>query len=74
MYVGRTLEQLKDVPLTDWTVEELAYHFDTMNLFEEYLNDNGTTVLQMVESEIDQRGGLPHYGGDYEHPATVTYE
>lgn len=74
VYVGRTIKQLETVPLEQWTLDELSYHLDTLNRFEEYLNDNGANIRQMVEDEIESRGGLPFYGGDYDHPTTVRYD
>ncbi len=75
MYVGRTIDQLKNVPYGNWTLEELAYHKDTMQRFTTYLTSEGNRILDEVKSEIYNRGGLPEYeGGDYEHPASFHYD
>ncbi|TCP53856.1 hypothetical protein EV586_105201 [Tumebacillus sp. BK434] len=74
MYVGRTLNELQDVPYEKWTLEELAYHQDTMNQLKRCLNAAGQTILQKVLAEIESRGGIPVYGGDYDHPSTLHYD
>jgi hypothetical protein len=74
MYVGRTLTELYNVDCGNWTLEELAYHRDTMGQFQTFLNGEGQSILQIVQSEIDARGGLPQYGGDYDHPSSVRYD
>ncbi|MGZ4163703.1 MAG: hypothetical protein ACXVC1_10050 [Tumebacillaceae bacterium] len=74
MYVGRTLAELENMAYTNWTLDELAYHIDTMNQFQPYLNAQGQQIRQKVQAEIDARGGFPHYGGDYEHPSACRYD
>ena len=74
MYVGRTIDNLRDIPYEKWTIEELAYHQDTMKRFAHYLNDSGRQIYDAVQKEIESRGGLPVYGGDYDHPYSVTYD
>jgi len=74
MYVYRQLDELKSVPYEQWTIEELAYHHDTMSRFNAYLNEEGRTILGKVDAEIRSRGGLPLYDGDYDHPSNVHYD
>lgn len=74
MYVGRKLNELQNVAYSNWTLEELAYHRDTMGQFQSLLNGDGKQLLQKVQSEIDARGGMPQYGGDYDHPSSVRYD
>lgn len=74
MYVGRTLEQLHSLPYSQWSMEELAYHTNVMRQVASVLNEQGQDILQQVMAEIQARGGLPHYGGDYDHPSSVVYE
>lgn len=75
MYVGRTIDKLASVAYENWTMEELAYHRDTMNRFSAYLTDEGRQILDEVRSEISARGGVPEYGGgNYDHPASFHYD
>lgn len=75
MYIGRTLEELQNLHLSAWTVEELAYHQTTMSQLQFCLNVKGQDILAKVAAEIDDRGGLPHYGGDYDgHGTTLHYD
>jgi hypothetical protein len=74
MYVGRTMEQLQNIPYGKWTFEELAYHQDTLSHFGHYLNEEGQTLFCKVQEEIQSRGGMPNYGGDYDHPSSVIYD
>ena len=74
MYVGRNLEQLKQIPYPQWTNEELAYHQDTMRALPGCLNEQGQDILQKVLAEIKSRGGLPHSEGAYDHSSNVIYD
>ena len=75
MYVGRTLQQLQNQPYSKWKIEELAYHRDVMTQMQGCLNDQGQGILSKVMEEMDNRGGLPHYGGDYDgHGTTLHYD
>ena len=74
MYVGRTLEQLKQVPYPQWTIEELAYHQSTMRALPGCLNEQGQDIWLKVLAEIESRGGLPHSEGAYDHSSDVIYD
>jgi len=75
MYVGRKIDQLQNVSYDKWSLEELAYHRDTMQNLSAYLTPIGQRILDEVSSEIYNRGGLPDYeGGDYERPASFHYD
>lgn len=75
MYVGRTLQQLQDHSYPEWTLEELAYHQTMMTNLQDCLNEQGRQILAKVAAEIEARGGLPRYGGDYDgHGTTIHYE
>ncbi|KEO84524.1 hypothetical protein [Tumebacillus flagellatus] len=75
MYVGRTMEQLQNLPYAQWSMEELAYHRDVMTNLQDWLNETGISTLTNVEEEIQNRGGFPKYGGDYDgHGTTIHYD
>lgn len=74
MYVGRSLAQLKQVAYENWTIEELAYHRNTMRALPGCLNQQGEDLLREVDTEIQSRGGLPRSEGAYDHPTGVIYD
>jgi hypothetical protein len=75
MYVGRTLDELRDLPYSKWSIEELVYHQVAMTQLQSCLNEDGQGVLAKVQAEIDARGGLPRFGGDYDgHGTTIHYD
>ena len=74
MYVGRSLEQLSQVAYENWTIEELAYHQNTMRALPGCLNQNGEDILRKIIAEIESRGGLPQTQGAYDHPTGVIYD
>lgn len=54
----RGMGELEDVPLTDWTMEELAFHFETMSQMAGLLNAEGISFHNTIIEEIESRGGL----------------
>lgn len=74
MYVARRLYELKNVSLSDWTMEELAYFQSTFNALEDYIGDEGNDMLRQINTEIQNRGGFPDYQGEYDRPSHILFD
>ncbi|BCJ87005.1 cytosolic protein [Effusibacillus dendaii] len=60
MYVGRSLEELQNLPLSSWTMEELAYFKNSFHALEDYVDTGGTELLRRIDSELNNRR-IPSY-------------
>ncbi|MFC4077674.1 hypothetical protein [Salinithrix halophila] len=58
VYKGRNLEELTAVPLSDWEMDELAYHHDAMAQMSPLMNAQGISLHHQLIEEIERRGGL----------------
>lgn len=74
MYVGRRLFELKEIPISKWTIEELAYFMATFSALEDYIGAEGNQMLQQIIDEINNRGGIPNYQGEYDRPSHIIYD
>ncbi|PTX60745.1 hypothetical protein C8P63_10855 [Melghirimyces profundicolus] len=69
MYMGRTLDELTGVPVSEWEMEELSYHHFAMSQLSPLMNAQGISLHHQVIKEIERRGGL-HDSKDENHPGT----
>jgi hypothetical protein len=74
MYVGRKLDQLDDIPMSEWDIKELLYHHEMMNEMLDFMNAQGTSYHQKIITEIEQRGGVPHDRGSWDHSSRIIYD
>ncbi|MFT9848704.1 hypothetical protein [Aneurinibacillus sp. REN35] len=74
MYVGRRLDELSDVPLAQWKIEELLYYHNMMSETAAFLNTQGVSYHHKIIEEIDNRGGIPGDGGGWDHSSRVIYD
>jgi hypothetical protein len=58
MYMGRNLDELMMVPLSEWEMEELAYHHFAMAQLSPLMNVEGVSLHHQLVEEIERRGGL----------------
>lgn len=66
MYQGRAFDELSMVPLSEWTMEELAYYHLRMAEMSPLMNAQGISLHHDLIREIEERGGL--YSIQPEHP------
>lgn len=74
MYVDRTISELRNLPTSEWNLKELAYHFQTLNQIQIFLNDDGKKIHKMITEEIESRGGLPKDEGAWDHSSEVIFD
>ncbi|MBO8173381.1 MAG: hypothetical protein H0Z33_16055 [Bacillaceae bacterium] len=74
MYVGRELEELEDVALSDWELKELAYYHHTMSQLVPFLNQEGVAFHNSIIKEIERRGGLKGDRGAWDHSSQIIYD
>ncbi|MDR6225828.1 hypothetical protein [Desmospora profundinema] len=58
MYMGRNLDELINIPLSQWEREELAYHHFAMSQLSPLMNVQGISLHHQLIEEIERRGGL----------------
>lgn len=58
MNTDRKMSELEDTPVSEWTLEELAYHHDAMSQMAGLLNAEGVSIHHSIINEIERRGGL----------------
>lgn len=58
MNTERNMSELEDTPVTEWTLNELAFHHDTMSQLAGFLNTEGVSFHHSIINEIERRGGL----------------
>ena len=58
MYQERHMGQLEDVPVNEWTLNELAFHHHVMAQMGGFLNTEGVSFHHTIINEIERRGGL----------------
>nr|WP_246064935.1 hypothetical protein [Melghirimyces algeriensis] len=56
--MGRTLDELTGVPISEWDMEELSYHHFSMSQMSPLMNAQGISLHNQVIKEIERRGGL----------------
>ena len=74
MYVDRTIPELENVPTNQWNMKELAYHFQTLNQMQNFLNEEGKKIHNMIQREIESRGGLPKSEGAWDHSSEIIFD
>lgn len=58
MYTGRELDELSMIPLSEWNLEELAYHHHMMAQMSPLMNEQGVSLHHDLIREIERRGGM----------------
>lgn len=58
MDTERKMGDLEDVPVTEWTANELAFHHQTMSQLAGFLNSEGVSFHHTIINEIERRGGI----------------
>jgi hypothetical protein len=58
VYMGRNLDELSMVPLSEWDLQELSYHHYIMAQMAPLMNQQGISLHHQLIREIERRGGL----------------
>lgn len=74
MYVGRKMEELEDIPLHQWDLNELAFHHDVMSQLVAFMNQEGVALHRSIIEEIENRGGMPRREGAWDHASRIIYD
>ncbi|EGK11199.1 YfhS protein [Desmospora sp. 8437] len=67
MYSGRMMDELTDVPLPEWDMNELSHQHLSLSRMAPFLNQQGIHLHQRIIREIERRGGFRQETAD--HPA-----
>lgn len=60
MYFGRDLEELNNIPIESWEIDELSYHHYILSQMSPLMNEQGVSLHHQVVDEITKRGQHKH--------------
>lgn len=58
LYQGRHIDELRMVPLSEWSLEELSYHHFMMSQMSPWMNQQGVSFHHQLIGEIERRGNI----------------
>lgn len=67
MYSGRVMDELTDVSIPEWEMNELTHYHSILSWVAPLLNQRGLRLHQQINREIERRGGVQRETTD--HPA-----
>lgn len=74
MYIGRSMDELVQVPLHEWEIHELAFFHHVMSQLVMVMNQQGVSLLHRIIDEMKRRNALAHDSGGWDHASRIIYD